>query len=122
MIIAMSRPWRHPDTGVFYFRSRLPAVLKTTVAGRKVTVEVAGSASTIKLVPIFKVSLRTKEVDEARLRHVSVQAQLRERWAAERRGAVSLSHRDILSGFARRDGARLTVTNLGQAAAHDRRR
>jgi hypothetical protein len=35
MIIAMSRPWRHPDTGVFYFRSRLPADLKTTVAGRR---------------------------------------------------------------------------------------
>src|SRR5262245_30401786 len=97
MIIAMSRPWRHPDTGVFYFRSRLPADLKTVVAGRKVTVEVAGAASTIKLATTVKVSLRTKAVDEARLRHASVQAQLQERWAAERRGAVSLSHRDILA-------------------------
>ena len=26
MIIAMSQPWRHPEKGVFYFRSRLPAL------------------------------------------------------------------------------------------------
>ena len=41
MIIPMSRPWRHPDKGVFYFRSRLPADLKEAVAGRSLTVDVA---------------------------------------------------------------------------------
>ena len=91
MIIAMSRPWRHPAMGMLYYRSRLPDVLKKIVAGQKVTVEVAGQPSTVKLVPIFKVSLRTKESVEARLRHASVQAQLQERWSAARRGAVSSS-------------------------------
>ena len=95
MIIAMSRPWRHPATGMLYYRSRLPADLKKVVAGQKVTVDVAGQPSTIKLVPIFKVSLRTKEDGEARLRHASVQAQFQERWAAARKGATSLSFREI---------------------------
>ena len=39
-----------------------------------------GVESIVKLAPIFKVSLRTKDVEEARLRHASVQAQLQERW------------------------------------------
>ena len=82
VIIIMSRPWRNPATGVLYYRSRLPADLKDAVVGEKVTVDVAGEPSTVKLVPIFKVSLRTKDATEARLRHASVQAQLEQRWAS----------------------------------------
>jgi len=47
VIIAMSRPWRHPETDVFYFRSRLPADLREVVAGGSLTVDVAGSGSTV---------------------------------------------------------------------------
>jgi integrase len=97
MIIAMSRPWRHPVTGMFYFRSRLPADLKKVVAGQSLTVEVAGSGSTVKLAAILKISLRTKDPSEARLRHVSVQAQLEQRWAASRTGVASLSHKEVQS-------------------------
>jgi hypothetical protein len=49
MIIAMPRPWRHHETGGFHFRSRLPADLKKVVAGRSLTVDVAGGGSTVKL-------------------------------------------------------------------------
>jgi integrase len=110
VIIAMSRPWRNPATGVLYFRGRLPADLKGTVAGQTVTVDVAGEPSTVKLAPIFKVSLRTKDAGQARLRHASVQAQLEQRWAVARTGAVSLSHQDIhaLAGIWYRD---LVATN-----------
>jgi hypothetical protein len=57
VIIAMSRPWRHPDTGVFYFRSRLPADLKKVVAGWSLIVDVAGDASTVKLADTVKISI-----------------------------------------------------------------
>jgi Domain of unknown function (DUF6538) len=97
MIIVMSRPWRHPDTGVFYFRSRLPADLKKVVAGRSLTVDVEGAGSTVKLADTLKISLRTKDEGEARLRHASVQAQVQQRWAAARTGATSLSNREILA-------------------------
>ena len=68
MIIAMSRlassrclAWRQPDTGVFSFRSRLPADLKKVVAGRSLMVDVGGDGSTVKLADTLKISLRTKD-------------------------------------------------------------
>jgi len=105
VIILMSRPWCHPETGVWYLRSRLPADLSKSLGGQRATFEVAGAESTVKLAPIFKVSLRTKDCGEARLRHASVQAQLQERWAAARDGAVALSYKEItaLAGLWYRD-------------------
>jgi integrase len=75
----------------------LPADLAKSLGGQKATFEVAGAESTVKLAPIFKVSLRTKDAGEARLRHASVQAQLQERWATARDGAVSLSYKEIMA-------------------------
>ena len=74
MIILMSRAWCHPETGVRHLRSRLPADLVKSLGGQRATLEVAGAESTVKLAPIFKVSLPTKDAGEARLRHASVQA------------------------------------------------
>ena len=95
MIIPMSRPWCHPVTGVWYFRGRVPSDLTKAVAGQRISVEVAGETSAVKLAPIIKVSLRTKDKTQAQLRHASVQAQIHQRWAAAREGAVSLTARDI---------------------------
>ena len=117
MIIAMSRPWRNPATGVLYYRSRLPADVKDAVAGQRVTVDVAGESSTVRLAPIVKVSLRTKDNAAARLRHASVQAQIEQRWAAARTGAVSLSHQDIhaLAGIWYRDLVATNESEPGEA-------
>jgi integrase len=73
----------------------LPSDLAQSGSGQKIIVEVAGSTSTVKLTPIIKVSLRTKDRGEAQLRHASVQAQMQERWSAARSGATSLSAKDI---------------------------
>jgi integrase len=62
-----------------------------------VSVQVADDTSTVKLGPIIKISLRTKDPSAARLRHASVQTQLQERWAAARNGAVTLRYRDIVA-------------------------
>jgi hypothetical protein len=97
VIIQMSRPWQHPQTGVWYFRSRVPADLKGRAVGRTVSVNIGREESTIRLSEIVKVSLRTKSDGEARQRHSSVQAQFEQRWAALRASAVALSHREIMA-------------------------
>jgi len=91
----MSQPWRHPKTGILYFRSRLPADVAESLAGRTFTLDVAGGATTIRLNGWIKVSLRTKDHGEARLRHASVQAQIQSRWQAARNGTQSLTNRQV---------------------------
>jgi hypothetical protein len=97
VIIQMSQPWRHPKTGVLYFRGRVPSDLVRFLSGRSIAVDVEGVASTVKLGSLVKVSLRTKDAAQARLRHASVQVQLQQRWAAARKGAVSLTHKDLVA-------------------------
>ena len=87
MIASMSRPWRHPSTGVWYFRGRVPAELKDKLAGQKLTLRVGGADRTIVVRDIVKVSLGTKDVGEAKTRHAAVQAQLQERWATAKKAS-----------------------------------
>lgn len=35
MPLAMSRPWKHPDSGVYWFRRAVPADLREPVGKRK---------------------------------------------------------------------------------------
>ena len=97
MILRMPRPWRHPITAQLYYRARLPADVGKHFAGRTISVEVGGQTTRVKLNSHIKVSLRTKHAAEARPRHASVQSQLEQCWAAERNGAVSLSHKEIMA-------------------------
>ena len=110
MILRMSRPWRHPQTGIWHWRGRLPAEVAKKLAGKVATLDVAGETSAITLRPITKVSLRTKDDREALIRHASVQSQLQRRWAGARKGAVALSNREVhaLAGVWYRD---LVVTH-----------
>ena len=105
MIIQMSRPWRHPQTRIWHWRGRLPADVAKKLVGERVKLDVAGEVSAVTLRAITKVSLRTKDEKEALLRHAAVQAQLQQRWAAVRTGAVSLSHQQLhaLAGVWYRD-------------------
>jgi hypothetical protein len=75
------------------------------LVGERVTLDVVGEVSAITLRPITKVSLRTKDDREALIRHASVQSQLQQRWAAARKGAVSLSNKEVhaLAGLWYRD-------------------
>jgi integrase len=118
MVISMSRPWRHPDTGIWYYRGRVPADLKAQLAGKTVSIQVGDETSTVKISPIIKISLRTRDVSEARVRHSSVQTQLQERWAAARKGTISLTHKQIvaLAGLWYRD---LVLTNQDEPGDPD---
>ncbi|MDE0924129.1 DUF6538 domain-containing protein [Aurantimonas coralicida] len=62
MVLRMARPWKHPNSGVFYLRVRVPSDLVSLV-GRK----------------LEKQSLRTKDVGEARVRFSKAMADLTNR-------------------------------------------
>ena len=64
MTLAMSRPWKHPKTGVYWLRKAVPLDLRTVVGKRE-----------------EKVSLKTKDPVEAKRRHAAALASVEERWA-----------------------------------------
>lgn len=68
MALAMARPWKHPDTGIFYLRRAVPADLRPLVGKRE-----------------EKRTLGTRDPAEAKVRHVAELARLEERWARLRR-------------------------------------
>lgn len=78
MVLSMARPWKHPDTGVFYLRRRVPADLVPAV-GRT----------------LVKRSLATKDPQEARTRHAEALARLEREWEALRSGPVDLTHKEV---------------------------
>lgn len=67
MVLRMANPWKHPKTGVYYHRKRVPKDL----------VSVVGSI-------LVKSSLRTKDPAEARARYREKDQQVETRWAALR--------------------------------------
>ena len=81
MVLQMARPWKHPKTGVFYLRVRVPSDL-VGVAGRS----------------IEKRSLGTKEVAEARIRFSKAMSDLSERWVNLRQGLVRPTFEEM-NGF-----------------------
>jgi hypothetical protein len=90
MVLRMSRPWRHPQTGIWHWRGRLPTDVGKTLLNQQVAIDIAGEVSRVTLKPITKVSLRTRDNAEALPRHASVQTQLQQRWRAARTGVVTL--------------------------------
>jgi integrase len=68
----MSRPSRHPKTGIFWLRKRVPSDLVARVG---------------RAIEYF--SLQTREPVEAKQRHAEAVARLEARWAALRRGKLA---------------------------------
>jgi hypothetical protein len=72
-----SRPWRHPRTGMYWFRKAIPADLRQILGKRE-----------------EKFSLRTKSPGEAHALHAKRAAEIAEKWARLRGHAVP-DHVDI---------------------------
>ncbi|NJL08780.1 MAG: hypothetical protein HC900_11385, partial [Methylacidiphilales bacterium] len=64
MALPMARPWKHPKTGVYWFRKAVPAHLRKLVGKRE-----------------EKVSLETKDPGRAKLLHMQKAVEVEERWA-----------------------------------------
>jgi integrase len=74
MVLTMSRPWKHPKTGVYYFRKVVPERLRALVGKRE-----------------EKQSLNTRDAAEAKRLHTQVSARVDEQWANLENGPVVLT-------------------------------
>ncbi|BBF94337.1 DUF6538 domain-containing protein [Blastochloris tepida] len=63
MALPMARPWKHPKTGVYYFRKAVPKRLRKLVGQREA-----------------KCSLGTKDPAKAKILHMQKAAEVAERW------------------------------------------
>jgi hypothetical protein len=81
----MSRPFKHPKTGIFWLRKRVP----------KDPVPVLGKAEVSR-------SLKTRDPTEAKTRHLQALAEMDAQWANLRSGPQSLTLVDLreMSSFA----------------------
>ncbi|WP_309500898.1 MULTISPECIES: DUF6538 domain-containing protein [Bradyrhizobium] len=77
MPLAMSRPWKHPKTGIYQLRKAVPDDLRQLVGKRE-----------------EKVSLQTRDPAEAKVRHAKALAELEARWANLRAGPKFLTERE----------------------------
>lgn len=77
MPLAMSRPWKHPNSGVFWLRRRVPDDLRQLVGKRE-----------------EKQSLRTRDPQEAKRRHVQLMTELDARWQNLRAGPRTITERE----------------------------
>lgn len=79
MVLKMTQPFKHPVTGIYQFRKRVPNDLISLVGKRE-----------------EKVSLGTRDPREAKVIHARISAEIEARWAQLRRGRISLTHKQAL--------------------------
>lgn len=77
MVLAMSRPHKHPKTGIFWIRKRVPADLVPELGRKEVTR-----------------SLGTRDPAEAKTRYTQALAEIEAQWANLRRGSRDLTERE----------------------------
>ena len=77
MVLMMSRPWKHPKTGVYWLRKRVPADLRPILCKAE-----------------EKRTLGTKDASEAKLRFAIALAELEQRWHNLRVESRPLSERE----------------------------
>src|SRR5918993_2906439 len=75
MPLAMARPWKHPKTGIFWLRKRVPDDLRPLVGKRE-----------------EKRSLQTKDPAQVRKLHAQALADVEAQWANLRKGSMTLGH------------------------------
>lgn len=79
MPLAMSRPWKHPKTGIYWLRKRVPGEL----------IKLVGKREELR-------TLGTREPAVAKVRHAAALAEIEARWANLRIGPKALSEREAL--------------------------
>lgn len=78
MVLLMSRPWKHPDSGYYWFRRRVPDELRALVGKRE-----------------ERYSLGTRDPSEAKRLHVLKLAEVEERWSNLRQSRRQLTADEI---------------------------
>jgi hypothetical protein len=80
MVLKMSRPTKHPTTGIYQFRKRVPEHLIPLVGKRE-----------------EKVSLGTRDPQEAKIVHARILAETEARWRQLSAGQISLSQKQAVA-------------------------
>jgi len=80
MGLRMATFWKHPSSGIYWLRRRVPADLVAVVGRRE-----------------EKLSLRTRDPAEARTAFFKAAYDLEARWANLRRGAKSVTHKEAVA-------------------------
>ena len=84
-------------SGIFHLNARVPADLAAKARGNHITLPVGKKSTTVKIGDKVIVSLRTRDVDLAKMRFTEAAAALQRYWATLRTGPRSLSHRQIVA-------------------------
>ncbi|KKC33272.1 hypothetical protein WH91_09555 [Devosia psychrophila] len=97
MVLSMPRPYKHPKTGVYWYRQRTPAVIRAVAAGKSVIITIDGRISQPKIGATVQVSLGTKDVAEAKRLAGEAQSQFEQVWLSFSNAPVKLSLRQIVA-------------------------
>lgn len=100
MPLSMPRPMKRTGSSLHQFVQRIPADVKSKVRGMQLSIPIGDM-----LVPVtvsekaqdIRVSLRTRDPQEARARQAAVVAYLEGVWRAVREGPRRLSHKQVLA-------------------------
>src|SRR4051794_36507101 len=77
MALRMARPWKHPKTGIYWLRKRVPEDLRPILGKRE-----------------EKRSLQTRDAAEAKRRHMQVLTKVESQWTSLRVGPPTLTERE----------------------------
>ncbi len=97
MGIWMAHPWKHPDSGIYYLRERIPVDVLQRARGRSIDFPQDAGGGHVTVGPRsghVKVSLRTRERRDAIARYNAAAAHLARVWAAMRQNKpAALTHK-----------------------------
>ncbi len=95
MVLSMPRPYRHSKTDVWWYRERVPVDLRSAAKGQTVTLMIAGRVAQHKIGAELRVSLGTKDAQEAKERHAEVAPQFDAIWKGLRAAPAPLSFKNM---------------------------
>lgn len=95
MSLSMPSPVKHPKTGTYYLRQRVPVDLKEKARGKSVALPVNGGLKSVTVGESIKVSLATKDPAEAKARYREADAALSKFWEAIRKGPIRLTQKEV---------------------------
>ncbi len=78
MVLAMSRPWKHPKTGIYWLRKGVPDDLRAAVGKRE-----------------EKFSLKTRDPVEAKRLHAQALIEIEQRWSNLRAPISKLENSEL---------------------------
>lgn len=124
MVLPMPSPYKHPTTGIYWLKQRVPSRLVRNAKGKSVTITVNEVPSVVKLGEYLKVSLRTKDPEEAKVRAREAEGEFALVWLSLENGPVSLTLKQItaLAGEMYQGIRSVLEDNPGEAAYWAKRR